>query len=92
MVGIVTTRHLLTHPRTIIHEFGTRCYLRCIWRTLAEDRAVTFLECVATMSSPTSKRADWKAARAGGRPQCSTCSALVPTAEDFVGDLISPIA
>ncbi len=46
MVGVVTTRHLLTHPRTIIHEFGPRCYARCVWRTLTAHRVVTFLECV----------------------------------------------
>ncbi len=47
MVGIVRTRHLVTHPRTIVHEFGVRCYLRCIWRTATARHAVTFLECVA---------------------------------------------
>jgi hypothetical protein len=46
MNGFVTTRHLLTHSPTIIHEFGARCYVRCIWRTLTADRPVTFLECI----------------------------------------------
>lgn len=46
MVGVVTTRHLFTHSRTIVQEFGARCYLRCVWRTLTSNRAVTFLECV----------------------------------------------
>jgi hypothetical protein len=45
MIGVVTTRHLLTHSAVIAHEFGTRCLLRCFWRTLTADHAVTFLEC-----------------------------------------------
>lgn len=48
MVGRVTTRHLFIQPHTIIHEFGARCYLRCVWRTLTAHRSVTFLECVPT--------------------------------------------
>jgi hypothetical protein len=47
MVGVIRTRHLLTHAAIIIREFGARCFLRCLWRTMTEDRAVTFLECVA---------------------------------------------
>ncbi len=49
MVGFVTTRHLLTHSTVIIQEFGARCFLRCIWRTLTSEGDVTFLECVARM-------------------------------------------
>lgn len=47
MVGVVKTRHLVTHPRGIVHEFGVRCYARCVWRTVTGRRPVTFLECVA---------------------------------------------
>jgi hypothetical protein len=47
MVGIVTTRHLLFHPALIVREFGARCYLRCVWRTLTINRSVTFLECLS---------------------------------------------
>jgi hypothetical protein len=46
MIGVVKTRHLITHPRTIVHEFGMGCYLRCVWRTVAKRGPVTFLECV----------------------------------------------
>ncbi len=45
MVGVITTRHLLTHSAVIVHEFGARCLCRCLWRTLTADHAVTFLEC-----------------------------------------------
>lgn len=45
MVGVVTTRHLLTHSAVIVHEFGALCLCRCLWRTLTADHAVTFLEC-----------------------------------------------
>jgi hypothetical protein len=52
MLGVITTRHLLTHSAVIVHEFGVRCFLRCIWRALTYDRAVTFLECVAVRPAP----------------------------------------
>jgi len=45
MDGFVTTRHLFTHSATIVKEFGTLCLLRCLWRTVTADHAVTFLEC-----------------------------------------------
>jgi hypothetical protein len=45
MDGVVTTRHLLTHSAIIVHEFGAACLLRCFWRTLTAQHAVTFLEC-----------------------------------------------
>ncbi len=45
MVGVVTTRHLVTHSAMIVHEFGALCLYRCLWRTLTADHAVTFLEC-----------------------------------------------
>ncbi len=48
MVGFVTTRHLLTHSGSIVREFGPVCLLRCYWRTLTADRAVTFLECTVS--------------------------------------------
>jgi hypothetical protein len=46
VVGVVSTRHLVTHPRAIVHEFGLACYARCVWRTVAAHRPVTFLECI----------------------------------------------
>jgi hypothetical protein len=49
MVGVVTTRHLLTHSVVIVHEFGALCLCRCLWRTLTADHAVTFLECADPM-------------------------------------------
>ncbi len=45
MVGVVTTRHLLTHSGVIVHEFGARCLLRCLWCVLTRRDGVTFLEC-----------------------------------------------
>jgi hypothetical protein len=44
--GYITTRHLVTNAATIVREFGMRCFLRCVWRTITARRAVTFLECV----------------------------------------------
>ena len=46
MVGVITTRHLVTHSGLIVQEFGARCFLRCLWRSLTASRPVTFLECV----------------------------------------------
>ena len=52
MVGVVTTRHLLTHSVVIVREFGALCLLRCFWRTLVADHQVTFLECVPPLRDP----------------------------------------
>jgi hypothetical protein len=49
MDGFVTTRHLLTHSAVIVHEFGARCLVRCLWRTLTSPHRVTFLECAVVM-------------------------------------------
>lgn len=46
MEGLITTRHLLTHSTVIVREFGVRCYLRCLGRTMFGGRKVTFLECI----------------------------------------------
>jgi hypothetical protein len=46
MFGFITTRHLVTQGIDIVREFGVRCFLRCVWRTLTRRGAVTFLECV----------------------------------------------
>jgi hypothetical protein len=46
MVGVVRTRHLLTHSAIIVREFGVRCWVRCMWRAVVAKRKVTFLECV----------------------------------------------
>jgi len=51
MVGFVTTRHLFTHSGSIVREFGPVCLLRCYWRTLTADHAVTFLECTVCVGS-----------------------------------------
>jgi hypothetical protein len=48
MVGIVTTRHLFTCSGSIVREFGPICLLRCYWRSLTADHAVTFLECAVS--------------------------------------------
>lgn len=50
MTGFVRTWDLLTHSTTIVQEFGARCYLRCVWRTLTAQRPVTFLECMPPLS------------------------------------------
>jgi hypothetical protein len=55
----------MSHSRTIVHEFGFRCYLRCIWRTMTADHPVTFLECAAVTGPrrwPTAARAALPAA------------------------------
>jgi hypothetical protein len=58
MVGVVTTRHLLTHSAVIVHEFGALCFYRCLWRTLTAEHAVTFLECANPIrGGPTCPRA-----------------------------------
>lgn len=50
MVGVITTRHLVTNARVIVAEFGLRCYLRC-WRRVASGKPVTFLEVVCSIQT-----------------------------------------
>jgi hypothetical protein len=47
MCGYVTTRHLVTHGRTIIGTFGWRVYLRCVVRSMSRKQPVTFLGILA---------------------------------------------
>jgi len=42
MRGLVRDRHLFSHARIIVREFGLRAYLRCVLRALV-DRRSTFL-------------------------------------------------
>jgi hypothetical protein len=46
MRGFVTTWTLLLEGRTIVTEFGLRCYARCWWRVLTRAQRCTFLECI----------------------------------------------
>lgn len=46
MTGVITTRHLFLHAVTIMSEFGTRIYFRCLVRTLLSTEPVTFLGCL----------------------------------------------
>jgi hypothetical protein len=43
MRGTITTWDVLAHPWLIVHEFGPRCYLRCL-RAVVMRRSTTFLE------------------------------------------------
>ena len=43
--GAITTWDVLAHPWLIVHEFGPRCYLRCL-RAMVTGRSTTFLEVV----------------------------------------------
>ena len=42
MRGLVQDRHLFSHARIIVREFGLKAYLRCVLRALI-DRRSTFL-------------------------------------------------
>jgi hypothetical protein len=44
--GVITSRHLLLHGLLIVKEFGVRCFVRCVWRTVISHDVVTFLECI----------------------------------------------
>jgi len=52
MVACVTDCDLVAHPHIVVHEFGARCFLRCIWCTGTAHRAVTFLECIDAEPAP----------------------------------------
>lgn len=57
MRGTITTRHLLTHARIILGEFGWKVYLRCLMRSVVAPGKTTFLGCVGdcTCSHQSSK-------------------------------------
>ncbi len=57
MLGVIRTRHLWMHAPLIIHEFGLRCFARCVWRNATQHRVVTFLECVSDRAGPPPDRA-----------------------------------
>jgi hypothetical protein len=46
MLGIITTRHLVTQAPAIVSSFGLRAYFRCVRRCLFSGKPATFLECV----------------------------------------------
>jgi hypothetical protein len=43
MIGVIRARHLMTHARIIVREFGLRAYLRCLVRALRDPSRTTFL-------------------------------------------------
>jgi hypothetical protein len=45
MLGLVTSRHLVTQAMTIVSEFGLRTYLRCVGAVLS-GRRCNFLQLV----------------------------------------------
>jgi hypothetical protein len=51
MRGFITTRHLVTHARLIIQQFGWRVYLRCVLYCLRPGKPVTFLSIACAPSA-----------------------------------------
>ena len=45
IAGVITTKHVLLNPTTIVHDFGLRFWLRC-WKAVLTNRRTTFLELV----------------------------------------------
>ena len=45
LIGIITTKHLMRHPITVIHDYGFVCFLFGILYTL-DPKKHTWLECV----------------------------------------------
>src|SRR5207248_4420597 len=46
ILGLITTKDVLRHTRTIVREFGAATYLRCCLGVLRR-RQTTFLECIS---------------------------------------------
>jgi hypothetical protein len=46
--GVITTKEVLRHGRTIVREFGAAAYLRCCVAILLKKRT-TFLNCVCEL-------------------------------------------
>jgi hypothetical protein len=66
MRGVIGTRQLLSCAPTIVREFGLRCYLRCVMRSLASPGKSTFLECI---NPPAKRVAVLEVATLPGRPR-----------------------
>ena len=49
ILGLITTKDVLRHTRTIVREFGAATYLRCCLGALRR-RQTTFLECISPPS------------------------------------------
>ncbi len=45
ILGLITTKDVFRHTRTIVREFGAATYLRCCLVVLRR-RQTTFLECI----------------------------------------------
>lgn len=45
ITGVITTRHVLLHTRSIVQGFGVRTWWNC-WRAVVSGRRTTFLELV----------------------------------------------
>jgi hypothetical protein len=43
IAGVITTKHVLLHSATIVHDFGLRVWLGC-WKAVLTNRRTTFLE------------------------------------------------
>ena len=49
LVGLITTRHLVTHAVTIVKEFGIIAYIRCWAAAIFSRHEATFLELVVRL-------------------------------------------
>ncbi len=45
ILGLITTKDVFRHTRTIVRDFGAATYLRCCLAVLRR-RQTTFLECI----------------------------------------------
>jgi hypothetical protein len=45
IAGVITTKHVLLHSATIVHDFGLRTWFDC-FKALLANRRTTFLELV----------------------------------------------
>ena len=51
MHGVITLRHVLSHPGLVVREFGALCLLRCVLAAAARRRT-TFLEIALRPKDP----------------------------------------
>jgi len=45
IAGVVTTKHVLLHSASIVHDFGLRIWVNCC-KAILTNRRTTFLELV----------------------------------------------
>lgn len=70
MTGVITLRHVLAHPVTVVRGFGCRVLVRCVWVACRREKR-TFLSIAADPDALRHARSPSGLASPRGRPRIS---------------------